>query len=369
MNGPIAIADEKCRVVIVGAGASGLYCAHLLQKHGVTVVVLEARNRIGGRIYSAEQDVRTATQNESTTTKVIVDHGAAWVHGTGYEWGGHHDKVDDAVVPQAVNPMMELLVEAKGTTEELHEHHMRPICIRGNPWVRPKHVLHDTNEIVLYVAGQRLEKDDPVIDKALKRHFYLLNQVSEVGDQMFQEERGMDTVFQSLEATLTEVKQRTSHALHEEGQDSVRIIEALTKLYLYILTCWYGAKPSELQLSEFTSRDCEKHDAEYMNEGDFYGPHCTLRDGMKTVLEPLLSNGGAERVQCGQEVVRIQETPNNTVVVETKTGMAIEAECCVVTISVGCLQADINNGESVFHPSLSHEKHEVRRVWLAVMLT
>lgn len=347
MNSPIA--DEKCRVVIVGAGASGLYCARLLQEHGVSVVVLEARDRIGGRIHSVEEDVRT-TQNEST--KVIVDHGAAWVHGTGYEWGDN----DALLAPVTeVNPMMELLVEAKGT-EDLHRHHLNPICIRGNPWVRPKHVLHDMNEIVLYVAGQQLEKDDPVVDKATRRHFCLLNEVSDIGNEMFQDKRGMDTVLKSLEETLTEVKQR--HAL--EGPDSVRI-EALTRLYVYILTCWHGTKASDMQLSEFSNRDWEKQDAEYRNEGDFYGPHCTLRGGMKTVLEPLLSNGGAERVQCGQEVVRIQDTPNNTIVVETKTGMTVEAECCIVTMSVGCLQAGINE-KPVFYPSLSNEKQEVRQL-------
>ena len=87
---------------------------------------------------------------------------------------------------------------------------------------------------------------------------------------------------------------------------------------------------------------------------------------MKTVLEPLLINGGAERVRCGHEVVRIQDSPNNTIVIKTKSGLMIEAECCVVTIPLGCLQDDISNGKSLFHPSLSVQKQEVRgalEVW------
>jgi NADPH-dependent 2,4-dienoyl-CoA reductase/sulfur reductase-like enzyme len=37
-------------VGVIGAGVSGLRCADLLLRHGVRVTVLEARNRVGGRV-------------------------------------------------------------------------------------------------------------------------------------------------------------------------------------------------------------------------------------------------------------------------------------------------------------------------------
>ena len=37
-------------VAIIGAGAAGLYAAHLLSKRGIPVKVFEASDRIGGRI-------------------------------------------------------------------------------------------------------------------------------------------------------------------------------------------------------------------------------------------------------------------------------------------------------------------------------
>lgn len=44
------------KVVIVGAGISGLRAAHILQRHGVDVTVLEGRpDRIGGRIHTSRR--------------------------------------------------------------------------------------------------------------------------------------------------------------------------------------------------------------------------------------------------------------------------------------------------------------------------
>jgi monoamine oxidase len=56
-------------VLIIGAGMAGLSAAHALRPHGVNVIVLEARNRIGGRIWT-----------ESDTLPVPVDLGASFIH-------------------------------------------------------------------------------------------------------------------------------------------------------------------------------------------------------------------------------------------------------------------------------------------------
>lgn len=57
------------RVVVVGAGIAGLTCAAELQRAGVDVLVVEARDRSGGRIWTGEV---AGTQ---------VDLGGAWIHG------------------------------------------------------------------------------------------------------------------------------------------------------------------------------------------------------------------------------------------------------------------------------------------------
>ncbi|KAI2608010.1 FAD/NAD(P)-binding domain-containing protein [Hypoxylon sp. NC1633] len=60
--------DNKPHVGIVGAGISGLRCADILLSHGFKVTILEARNRIGGRICQSDELGYT------------VDIGPNWIH-------------------------------------------------------------------------------------------------------------------------------------------------------------------------------------------------------------------------------------------------------------------------------------------------
>lgn len=57
-------------VVVVGAGVSGLIAARDLAQSGMRVVVLEARDRIGGRIYS-----------QTTADGFVAECGAEFIHG------------------------------------------------------------------------------------------------------------------------------------------------------------------------------------------------------------------------------------------------------------------------------------------------
>ena len=67
-------ADEIARaghasVVVIGAGLAGLGAAVALRERGITVTVLEARDRLGGRVHTVERN------------GITLEMGANWIHG------------------------------------------------------------------------------------------------------------------------------------------------------------------------------------------------------------------------------------------------------------------------------------------------
>ncbi|WP_321573720.1 FAD-dependent oxidoreductase [Nocardioides sp. Kera G14] len=65
---PLAVPGVVERVIVVGAGMAGLTVANALLTAGVECVVVEARDRIGGRLHTVDVDGHPA------------DLGGAWIH-------------------------------------------------------------------------------------------------------------------------------------------------------------------------------------------------------------------------------------------------------------------------------------------------
>lgn len=79
---------ERVDTIVVGAGVAGLTAARLLARAGRRVVVLEARDRIGGRVSTDRHD------------GLVTDMGASWIHG-----------VTDSAVAEAVDAFGMEIVE------------------------------------------------------------------------------------------------------------------------------------------------------------------------------------------------------------------------------------------------------------------
>jgi monoamine oxidase len=64
-------ASEEYEVVIIGAGLAGLSAAHDIMRAGFSCLILEARDRVGGKTWSQKLD-----------SGGVVDLGAAWLNDT-----------------------------------------------------------------------------------------------------------------------------------------------------------------------------------------------------------------------------------------------------------------------------------------------
>ena len=62
--------EKKEKIIVVGAGMAGLSAARILQDKGYEVMLLEARERIGGRVHTSHEWPDTP-----------LDMGASWIHG------------------------------------------------------------------------------------------------------------------------------------------------------------------------------------------------------------------------------------------------------------------------------------------------
>ncbi|MGL6242692.1 flavin monoamine oxidase family protein [Pseudomonas sp.] len=83
---------QTTRIVIVGAGLSGLYAAYLLQHRGISdFVVLEARDELGGRIASINAEGQAVQHSSKNSIVDRFDLGPTWF------WPGYQQELDELV--------------------------------------------------------------------------------------------------------------------------------------------------------------------------------------------------------------------------------------------------------------------------------
>lgn len=97
--------NELFDVIIIGAGASGISAANYLQQNGKKVLILEARNRIGGRIHD-------------TYIKGFgkIPLGAAWLHYKQDAWPNYN--IDKHMLKELLNEYNIKYTESSGLSNE-----------------------------------------------------------------------------------------------------------------------------------------------------------------------------------------------------------------------------------------------------------
>src|SRR3954467_650981 len=105
--------DSLC--IVVGAGASGLMAARVLSSKGVKGLILEGRNRSGGRIhtleetafgYPAETGAEFIHGNLPVTLKILQEAGIAYHPAGGKTWNARNGKLKSGEMMMEGWPML-----------------------------------------------------------------------------------------------------------------------------------------------------------------------------------------------------------------------------------------------------------------------
>ncbi|KAI5800528.1 flavin-containing amine oxidoreductase-domain containing protein [Pyronema domesticum] len=301
-NTSITLANPTKRrktVVVIGAGMSGLGCARQLEglfaqfgdkfpqdEPPPHVVVLEARGRIGGRVYSHPLKNQNG-ENLPEGKRVTADLGAQVI--TGFDNG---------------NPLGVLI---RGQLAlEYHN-------LRGD-----ESVLYDSNGSI--VNKERDELCEKLFNDILDRADCTGNETIELQAQ------GLDSGFPTLGKTMDHVLKKYQDILDLTPQD-LRIIN------------WHYAN---LEYANATNVD--NLSLSYWDQDDGQepsGPHTQLLGGYMQVPRALLLSPKPLDVKVRHPVKKVTYSPDDTgaATVECENGTVIQADKVVVTLPLGVLKA------------------------------
>ncbi|QCD98819.1 lysine-specific histone demethylase 1 homolog 3 isoform X2 [Vigna unguiculata] len=301
--------DPRKRVIVIGAGPAGLTAARHLQRQGFPVTVLEARSRIGGRVFT-----------DHSSLSVPVDLGASIITG----------------------------VEADVATER------RPdpsslICAQLGLELT---VLNSDCPLYDIVTEQKVPAD---MDEALEAEYNTLIDdmvlvVAQKGEQAMKMslEDGLEYALKIRRMARTESSEETEQISADRPFDSKRDSSVEKKLDEEILS------PQERRVMDWHFAHLEYGCAASLNDvslpywnqddvyGGFGGAHCMIKGGYSSVVESL---GEGIRIHLNHVVTNVSygiKEPGQSykVKVSTSNGNEFFGDAVLVTVPLGCLKAE-----------------------------
>jgi len=302
--------DPRKRVIVIGAGPAGLTAARHLQRQGFPVTVLEARSRIGGRVFT-----------DHSSLSVPVDLGASIITG----------------------------VEADVATER------RPdpsslICAQLGLELT---VLNSDCPLYDIVTEQKVPAD---MDEALEAEYNTLIDdmvlvVAQKGEQAMRMslEDGLEYALKIRRMARSESSEETEQNNSAERPfDSKRNSSVEKKLEEEILS------PQERRVMDWHFAHLEYGCAASLNDvslpywnqddvyGGFGGAHCMIKGGYSAVVESL---GEGIAIHLNHVVTNVSygiKEPGQSykVKVSTSNGNEFFGDAVLVTVPLGCLKAE-----------------------------
>ncbi|ESQ55820.1 hypothetical protein EUTSA_v10024204mg [Eutrema salsugineum] len=311
------VEDEK-KVIVIGAGPAGLTAARHLQRQGFSVTVLEARSRVGGRVFT-----------DRSSLSVPVDLGASIITG----------------------------IEADVPSERMPD----PSVLVCNQLGLDLSVLHGFCPLYDTVTGKKVP---PELDDALQAEFNsLIDDVDLLVEEIGKEKANKMSLEDGLEYGLQRLRMPHDKVNIERIGLGNSTDASFSKTGISGTSTYDGSGKNDF-LNPLERRVMNWHFAhtEYgcaavlkevslpnWNQDEFYGgfggPHAMIKGGYSRVVESLAEgldihlNKVVSEVSYASEVSAMNNSKHK-VRVSTSNGCEYLGDAVLVTVPLGCLKAE-----------------------------
>ncbi|WVZ57448.1 hypothetical protein U9M48_007831 [Paspalum notatum var. saurae] len=304
------------RVIIVGAGPAGLTAARHLQRQGFSVTVLEARDRIGGRVYT-----------DRTSLSVPVDLGASIITGVEADIATERRADPSSLICSQLGLELTVLNSACPLYD----------VVTGDkvPDVLDDDLEAEYNGLLDEMALLFAQNGDSAIGLSLEDGL-------EYALRKHRAAQPMDSVEQDdhLRIMTNSGAVDSSKSASTGKDDKVDVLSPLERRVMN----WHFA-----HLEYGCAAPLKSVSLPYWNQDDVYGgfggAHCMIKGGYDTVLQSLAKgldirlNHAVTEVLYGPEELGASCKDGKHVKVSTSNGSEFIGDAVLITVPLGCLKA------------------------------
>ncbi|GMI89768.1 LSD1-like 3 [Hibiscus trionum] len=334
----------KKNIIVVGAGPAGLTAARHLKRQGFSVVILEARDRIGGRVYT-----------DHSSLSVPVDLGASII--TGVEADVSTNRRPDPSSLICAQLGLELTVlNSSCPLYDIVSGQKVPVDLDDALEAEYNSLLDD----MVFLVGQKGQKAmtmslEDGLEYALKRH-----RMEEIGADI-EEKESHSSVDAFYEFKASDVSGKFLERKCSEEELLSPLERRVMNWHYAHLEYGCAASLKEVSLPNWNQDDVY---------GGFGGAHCMIKGGYSKVVESL---GEGLLVHLNHVVTNISYSPKDPgmdnshhrqVKVSTSNGSEFSGDAVLITVPLGCLKA----GAVKFSPPLPQWKQSsIQRLGFGVL--